>query len=96
MFDSGAVGEPVHGGRESVARVWPQQRRDGRAGLMEKIMSNNTSYSAIATSERELTEDDLALVSGGKPSAAKSSPAPKISESLSLSYEEVKFEYTLQ
>jgi hypothetical protein len=67
-----------------------------RAGLMEKIVSNNTSYGAIATSERELTEGDLALVSGGKPSAAKSSPAPKISESLSLSYEEVKFEYTAQ
>ena len=51
---------------------------------------------AITTSERELTEDDLGVVSGGKPSAAKSSPAPKISESLSLSYEEVKFEYTEQ
>ena len=43
---------------------------------------------------RELSEDELALVSGGTPSATKSSPAPKISESLSLSYEEVKFEYT--
>lgn len=38
---------------------------------------SKTSYGgAAATSERELTEDDLALVSGGKPSAAKSSPAP--------------------
>jgi hypothetical protein len=39
------------------------------AGLMEKIMSktNHTSYGAAATSERELTEDDLALVSSGKP-----------------------------
>jgi hypothetical protein len=52
-----------------------------------------TEINVAATSERELTEDDLALVSGGKPSAAKSSPAPKISESLSLPYEQVKFEY---
>jgi bacteriocin-like protein len=52
-----------------------------------------TMHNAEA-SFHELTEDDLALVSGGKPSTAKSSPAPKISESLSLSYEEVKFEYT--
>jgi bacteriocin-like protein len=29
--------------------------------------TNHTSYGAAATSERELTEDDLALVSGGKP-----------------------------
>ena len=57
------------------------------------LTSKTTSYGAAATSERELTEDDLALVSGGKPSAAKSSPAPKISESLSLPYEQVKFEY---
>jgi hypothetical protein len=36
---------------------------------MEKIMSktNHTSYGAATTSERELTEDDLALVSGGNP-----------------------------
>ena len=59
--------------------------------LMSK--TNHTWYGAAATSERELTEDDLALVSGGKPSAAKSSPAPKISKSLSLPYEQVKFEY---
>jgi type VI protein secretion system component Hcp len=59
-------------------------------------MSKTTATKVAATSERELTEDDLALVSGGKPSAAKSSATPKISESLSLSYEEVKFEYTEQ
>jgi hypothetical protein len=59
---------------------------------METIMSKATMHNSVAGPE--LTEDDLALVSGGKPSAAKSSPAPKISESLSLSYEEVKFEYT--
>ena len=29
-------------------------------------MSKHTSYGAAATSERELTEDDLALVSGGR------------------------------
>ena len=29
--------------------------------------TNHTSYGAAATSERELTEDDLALVSGGNP-----------------------------
>jgi hypothetical protein len=36
--------------------------------VMETIMSktNHASYGAAATSERELTEDDLALVSGGK------------------------------
>jgi len=35
---------------------------------MEKIMSktNDTSYEAVAKSERELTEDELNLVSGGK------------------------------
>jgi bacteriocin-like protein len=60
---------------------------------MEMIMSKTAICNSEASSH-ELTEDDLALVSGGKPSAAKSSPAPKISESLSLSYEEVKFEYT--
>jgi hypothetical protein len=32
--------------------------------LMSK--TNHTSYGAAATSERELTEDDLALVSGGR------------------------------
>jgi len=60
---------------------------------MEMTMSKTTICNSEASSQ-ELTEDDLALVSGGKPSAAKSSLAPKISESLSLSYEEVKFEYT--
>ena len=55
-------------------------------------MSKTTICNSEASSH-ELTEDDLALVSGGKPSAAKSSPAPKISESLSLPYEQVKFEY---
>jgi hypothetical protein len=58
-------------------------------------MGKNTICNSEASS-RELTEDDLALVSGGKPSAAKSSPAPKISESLTLSFEEVKFEYNEQ
>jgi hypothetical protein len=57
-------------------------------------MRKTTAINVAATSERELTEDDLALVSGGKPSAAKSSAAPKVSESLSLPYEQVKFEYT--
>jgi hypothetical protein len=56
-------------------------------------MSKTTICNSEASSH-ELTEDDLALVSGGKPSAAKSSPAPKISESLSLSYEGVKFVYS--
>ena len=59
---------------------------------METTMSNTN----VSDKTRELTEDELNHVSGGKPSAAKSSPAPKISESLSLSYEEVKFEYTEQ
>jgi bacteriocin-like protein len=59
---------------------------------MSKTIAINTS----ATSEHELTEDDLALVSGGKEGAPKSSPASKISESISLSYEEIKFEYTKQ
>ena len=57
-------------------------------------MSKTNAINTAATSERELTEDDLALVSGGKPSAAKSSPAPKVSESLSLSYSEIKLAYT--
>ena len=55
-------------------------------------MSKATMHNSVAGPE--LTEDDLALVSGGKPSAAKSSPAPKISESLSLSYSEIKLAYT--
>jgi hypothetical protein len=54
-----------------------------------KIMSK--TINTAARSKHELTESDLALVSGGKPSAA-----PKVSESLSLSYEQVKFEYTEQ
>jgi len=43
-----------------------------RAGLMEKIMSkiNDTSYDVAATSERELTEAELELVSGGALSSA--------------------------
>ena len=45
---------------------------------------------------RELSEDELALVSGGTPSATKSSPAPKISESISLPYGGVVFAYTPQ
>jgi hypothetical protein len=56
-----------------------------------KIMSKTNATDTAARSEHELTENDLALVSGGKPSAA-----PKVSESLSLSYEQVKFEYTEQ
>jgi hypothetical protein len=32
-------GEPVHSGSESVAAVWPHQRRMVRAAWMEKIMS---------------------------------------------------------
>ena len=43
---------------------------------MEKIMSKTSAINTAATSKRELTEADLALVSGGTPSAAKSSPAP--------------------
>jgi bacteriocin-like protein len=74
----------------SCARVAAPQR-EGR--WLEMDVDMTTMHNAEA-SFHELTEDDLALVSGGKPSAAKSSPAPKISESLSLSYEEVKFEYT--
>ena len=54
-------------------------------------MSKTNATDTAARSEHELTENDLALVSGGKPSAA-----PKVSESLSLSYEQVKFEYTEQ
>ena len=57
---------------------------------------SKTTICNSEVSSHELTEYDLALVSGGKPSAAKSSPAPKISKSLSLSYEEVKFEYSEQ
>ena len=52
-----------------------------------------TSKNKDTEKTRELTTDELNHVSGGKPSAAKSSPAPKISESLSLPYEQVKFEY---
>ena len=46
--------------------------------------------------DHELTETELEQVAGGKPSASKSSPAPKISESLTLSYEQVKWDYTEQ
>ena len=45
----------------------------------------------MTTNNHELTETELEHVAGGKPSAA-----PKVSESLSLSYEQVKFEYTEQ
>ena len=50
--------------------------------VMETIMSktNHTSYGAAATSERELTIDELEHVSGG----------------ISLSYREFKVEYTAQ
>jgi bacteriocin-like protein len=73
--------------------TWSSGDWDGPfAGLMETTMSKTKDTEKT----RELTEAELNHVSGGKPSAAKSSPAPKISESLSLSYEEVKFEYTEQ
>ena len=49
----------------------------------ERVMTTNIDH--------ELTETELDHVAGGKPSAA-----PKVSESLSLSYEQVKFEYTEQ
>jgi hypothetical protein len=40
------------------------------AGLMEKIMSNHTSYSAAAMSEqtRELKANELDQIAGGTPS----------------------------
>ena len=55
---------------------------------MERVMTTNIDH--------ELTEAELEQVAGGKPSAAKSSTAPQVSESLTLSYEQVKFEYTQQ
>jgi hypothetical protein len=40
--------------------------------------TNHTSYGAAATSERELTEDDLALVSGGRKPPAGDVPVMEI------------------
>jgi hypothetical protein len=60
---------------------------------MERIMSKTTAINTAATSERELTEDDLALVSGGKPSAApKQETFP--TETIKLSYGAIEWTYT--
>jgi hypothetical protein len=62
---------------------------------MEKIMSKTTrsSESRDVHENRELRDDEIALASGGTKGA---SAGPKISESLSLPYEQIKFEYTQQ
>jgi len=62
---------------------------------MEKIMSKTTrnSESEDVRETRELRDDELALVSGGTKGASAS---PKISETISMSYEQIKFEYTPQ
>ena len=57
-----------------------------RTEMGARVMTTNIDH--------ELTEAELEQVAGGKPSAAKSSTAPQVSESLTLSYEQVKFEYT--
>jgi hypothetical protein len=54
-------GEPVHSTTGSGEPVWPHQRGMVRAGLMEKIMSKSNDTSKT----RELTEAELAAVSGG-------------------------------
>jgi len=58
---------------------------------MSKATRN--SESRDVGENRELRDDEIALVSGGTKGA---SAAPKISESLSLPYEQIKFEYTQQ
>src|SRR5262245_49353719 len=78
MSDLSAASEPVHGSTESVATVWPHQRRMVRAGLMEKIMCKSNDSSKLGRTTptpdlggaptftvRELRDDELQEVSGG-------------------------------
>ena len=60
MSDLGVASEPVHRSGDGVAPVCPRQR--STLGLMEMTMSGNKSTEKT----RELTEDELNLVSGGK------------------------------
>ena len=67
-----------------AARALSQCGRTGDwmvcAGLMEKIMSNHTSYSAAAMSEqtRELKANELDQIAGGTPSIPIPPPAPNV------------------
>jgi hypothetical protein len=69
---------------------------------MEKIMSktDHTSNFGHGTFEdRALDDAELIAVTGGKPATGGGKSTGKstgISESLSLSYEQIKFEYTQQ
>jgi hypothetical protein len=73
MSDLGAAGEPVHSGDESVAPVWPAPAIRSLAKWSEVIMTTVTderrelraAINANATSERELTSDEIDTVSGG-------------------------------
>jgi hypothetical protein len=47
VSDLVAAGEPAHRIDDSVAPVWPHQRRMVRAGLMEKIMSKSNDSSKL-------------------------------------------------
>jgi bacteriocin-like protein len=60
MSNLGAVGEPLHSATRCPAPGWPHTSDD--AGLMETTMSENKSIEKT----RELTEDELNQVSGGK------------------------------
>jgi hypothetical protein len=55
--------KPVHSGGESVAPVWPHQRRMVRAAWMEKIMSKSNDVSTL--DHRPLADSELDAVSGG-------------------------------
>jgi hypothetical protein len=74
----------------AAERVWRRPAIGWCAGLMEKIMnksSKDASRLGHSTFEdRTLDDAELTAVTGGKPGA--------VSESLSIPYVEVKFEYT--
>jgi hypothetical protein len=86
MSDLGAPSEPLHSATRCPAPVCPRGRRGADCG--EKIMTlmrkttNRTSNFGHATFEaRTLDDAELNTVTGG---------------SISLSYEQIKFEYTEQ
>jgi hypothetical protein len=84
MSDLGAAGEPVHSGSESVAPVWPAPAIRSLAKWSEVIMTTVTdelrelraAINANATSERELTSDEIDTVSGGASSDPTGSGLP--------------------
>jgi hypothetical protein len=65
----GAAGEWAHSNGESIAPLWPHQRRMIRATWMEKIMSKSNGTSKLDHAKLEnrvLADSELSAVTGGR------------------------------